>query len=312
MTSINVAAVQMRAKLGAVDENLSQAQVLAEEGFRRGAEWVILPEFFTSAVAFAPSMQNAWQPIDGPALGMMRRLARKHDGVVGGSFLARDGDDCFNAFCLVFPDGRCYRHDKDIPTLWEHCYYVGGNDDGVFETSAGTVGAAVCWELIRTQTVRRLKGRVGVVVSGSCWWDFPLPVQERHVDQQQHLLNMLREAPALMAQMLGVPVVHASHAGDFDAFVPGSEGRGYRSRYLGQTQIVSGHGEVLARMACEDGEGVVTAEVQLGHNVQPSVEIPQGFWTVEPPATTLNLMEPMRLAGQAHYARVVRPSLHTR
>ena len=35
-----------------------------------------------------------------------------------------------------------------------------------------TVGAAVCWELMRTQTVQRLRGRIDLALTGSGWWSF--------------------------------------------------------------------------------------------------------------------------------------------
>src|SRR5262245_34037181 len=115
MSNIRVAAIQMRAEVGAVASNLSRAESLVREAFRRGAQWVILPAFFTSAVALAPSMLSAWLPLEGPAPELLRRLAREHNGVVGGSFIAQSGRDCFNSFLLVFPDGQFYRHDKDLP-----------------------------------------------------------------------------------------------------------------------------------------------------------------------------------------------------
>ena len=58
---MKVAAVQMRAELGNVKSNLSTAEALVREAFRKGAKWVILPEFFPSAVAFAPNMLTAWR-----------------------------------------------------------------------------------------------------------------------------------------------------------------------------------------------------------------------------------------------------------
>src|SRR5262244_2271749 len=101
MGNIRIAAIQMRAKVGAVDRNLSHAESLVREAFRRGAKWVILPEFFTCPAAFTPSMLSAWLPLEGPALELLRKLAREHDGIVGGSFLAKSGEDCFNSFLLV-------------------------------------------------------------------------------------------------------------------------------------------------------------------------------------------------------------------
>jgi len=43
-------------------------------------------------------------------------------------------------------------------------------------------------------------------------------------------------------------------------------GRTHRfpSSYLGETQIVNGRGETLAWMSREDGEGVITADIELG------------------------------------------------
>jgi len=80
---MRVGAVQMKARLGDVEGNLRRAEGLLDEAFSRGCEMVILPEFFTSAMAFHPSMLSAALPFDGPALEMMRGAARRHDGGAG-------------------------------------------------------------------------------------------------------------------------------------------------------------------------------------------------------------------------------------
>jgi predicted amidohydrolase len=308
-SSIRVAAVQLHAEVGAVEKNLSRVQSLAREAFGRGAEWVILPEFFPSAVAFSPSMLKAWQPLDGPALQLMRGLARAHDGVVGGSFIAKSGTDCFNSFLLVFPDGKYYRHDKDLPTMWENCYYVAGSDDGVLNTELGPIGVAMCWELIRSQTPRRLKGKVGMVVGGSCWWDLRLPVPDRYVEQQQALFDLFSHAPANLARMLGVPVVHASHVGEFEGLTPGGNAEPYVSRYLGETQIVDQSGKILARMSYEDGEGVITAEITPQSNPTGDMPIPDEFWTFGLPSLAKKSWESVNEFGKKYYAHTVKPLL---
>ena len=309
MDNIRVAAIQMRAKVGDVASNLSSAESLVRAAFRQGAEWVILPEFFTSAVAFTPSMLSAWLPLEGPALDVMRRLAREHDGVVGGSFIAKSGKDCFNSFLLVFSDGQYYRHDKDLPTMWENNYYIGGSDDGALRTPAGPVGVALCWELIRSQTARRLVGKVNFVVGGSCWWDYRLPVPPKYADEQGRLRNLLRQAPSDLARRLGVPVVHASHAGEFEGLTPGKESVPYASRYLGETQITDGYGNVLARLAYEDGEGVVTADITPGRIDNELAPIPEGFWTTELPSNTLEAWDYLNSLGHDYYAKTFKPSL---
>ena len=306
---MRVAAVQMRARLGAVDENLDSAEALVRQAFARGAQLVVLPEFFPTAMAFAPAMLDAWRPLDGDVLERMRAWSREHGGVVGGSFIARSGTDCFNSFLLVFPDGRWFRHDKDVPTMWENSYSIGGSDDGVLDTPAGRVGVAMCWELIRSQTPRRLLGRVDLVVGGSCWWGAREPVPEAGAADQARLLDMLREAPARLARRLGVPVVHGSHAGEFEGLTPGRESVAYASHYLGETQIVDARGEVLARLAREDGEGVIVADVEPGVGARPLDPIPDDFWAVELPERALRAWDLLNSLGREYYASTFRPRL---
>jgi hypothetical protein len=58
--------------------------------------------------------------------------------------LCRDEDGHVrNAFFLATPDGIAGRHDKDIPTAWENCFYVGGTDDGLIELGDMTAGVVV-------------------------------------------------------------------------------------------------------------------------------------------------------------------------
>src|SRR5246127_1395156 len=212
--TIRVAAVQMTAEFANVDTNLAKAERLVRVAFERGANWVILPELFSSGNAFHPEMATATRAIDGPPAELLRDLAREGDATVGGSFLAwRDGN-VYNSFVLALPDGSTHRHDKDDPTFWENCYYIGGNDDGVLPTPQGDVGAVLCWEFIRSRTAARLKDRVAMVVGGSGWW------QESDAtppDTPSKKLNreVMEVTPGRFAKMLGVPVVHAAHAGSF-------------------------------------------------------------------------------------------------
>ncbi|MFN0041097.1 MAG: carbon-nitrogen hydrolase family protein [Burkholderiales bacterium] len=309
---LRVAAVQLRLELGSVSRNLAQAEALSGEAFTKGAEWVILPEFFPSGVAYSEKMHSAWLPIDGPALELMRRQARKYGGVVGGSFIAKSGTDCFNSFLLVFPNGQYYRHDKDIPTMWENCYYIGGEDDGVLPTPIGPIGVAMCWEMIRSQTLRRLKGRVSFVVGGSCWWDLAFPVPDKYRDQQLRLVQILKDAPSSLAEMLGVPFVHASQVGEFEGTTPGEKASIYASRYLGESQIVDGGGNVLARMSADDGEGVIAATIDRNSSALPTRQIPQGFWTVDLPPIAQRSWDFVNEFGKKYYTNEFKRVLETR
>jgi N-carbamoylputrescine amidase len=301
---MKVAAVQMTARLADVEANLKRAEQLLDQAFGKGCEMVILPEFFTSAVGFHPHMLKVSRPFEGPVLEMMLGAARRHNGYVGGSFIASRGGDNYNTFVLAFPSGDYATHDKDQPTMWENCYYIGGSDDGILETPLGPVGAGLCWELVRTRTVHRLRGRVDLLVGGSCWWTVPdksIPIPGKASAHSRNQ-RIMRETPVHMARMLGVPVVHAAHAQDLECRMPLLPGLPYRSNYLGETMIVDATGKVLARLSREDGEGIATAEIEPGRTT-PAEDPPDGFWIPKLPWLISMVWVYQNLHGRWYYKR---------
>ena len=73
----------------------------------------------------------------------------------------------------------------------------------------------------------------------------------------------------------------------------------YVSRYLGETQITDGDGRVLARMTCEDGEGVITADITPGKVAGERAPIPENFWTGELPSMAAKAWEHLNPARTA-------------
>jgi deaminated glutathione amidase len=78
---MKVAAVQLEPALGDVAENLRRCEALADEAGRRGAEWIVLPEFFSTGMAFLDRIADASLPPDGAATQLMLALARRHAAV---------------------------------------------------------------------------------------------------------------------------------------------------------------------------------------------------------------------------------------
>lgn len=307
---MKVAAVQMKAELADVDANLKKARSLADQAFRSGAQWVILPEFFTSAVGFSKKMLHAAQFLDGPAMAMLKQTAKTHNGIIGGSYIAWHGEDCYNTFILAMPDGKTYLHNKDLPTMWENCYYVGGSDAGIIDTPDLSVGVSLCWEFIRSQTPRRLAGKVDLVVGGSCWWTLPkkwLPGFPKSLHNKN--LDVMKTTVPKFAKMLGVPVMHAAHAGDINCSLPLLPGFPYESYFLGETQIVDGTGKQLAHMSAEDGDGFVTADIDVTRKIFESEPIPDRFWIPELPLQFKLLWAYQNWHGKNYYKRTFRPAM---
>jgi hypothetical protein len=135
------------------------------------------------------------------------------------------------------------------------------------------------------------------------------PVLPQFADDQARLRNYLRQAPGELARRLGVPVVHAAQAGEFEGLTPGNETLPFVSRFLGETQITDGHGNVLARLAYEDGEGVVTADITPGRVEGDVAPTPESFWTVALPANTLKAWDNLNRLGRDYYATTFHPLL---
>ena len=310
-SSIRVAAVQMTPELANVEANLVQAEHLTRQAFKTDARWVILPELFTSGIAFHPEMAKAVRAVDGAPTQFLRQMARQGQAYVGGSFLAwRDGN-AYNSFVLALPDGTTLRHDKDYPSLWENCYYVGGRDDGILSTPDGSVGAALCYEFCRTGTAARLKGKVGLVVGGSCWWGLE-DTAPQNDPMRKWLLETLQATPGRFARLLGVPVVFASHAGRFEGLAWPGKSVPFPSSYLGEARIVNGEGETVARRSLEEGAGVITADITVGEVPGERRPLPDRFWIPEMPAEEISESRAQLQSGHQYYLSHTLPYLKKR
>jgi predicted amidohydrolase len=278
---MKVAAIQLQPVVADIAENLRRCRKLGDEAGAAGAEWIVLPEFFTTGMGFVDAMADTAMPADGAGLQLLQELARRHGATVGGSFICRDDDGHNrNAWFLVGPDGSVLgRHDKDLPTMWENSFYREGDDDGLIDVGGMPVGAAVCWEFMRTQTVRRLRGRVDMLVGGSAWWSIP-PWPPATLTRRLEAANSRTATGAgpAMARALGVPVVHAAMCGPVSCALPWMPGITYSGHYEGGASITDARGGVLAYRGTRDGAGFVIADVDPGR-IAPTLDVgEEGFW----------------------------------
>jgi predicted amidohydrolase len=308
---VRAAAIQMDTVVADVAANLDACERLGDAAAADGADWILLPEFFTTGIAFREELADAALAPDGAATDLLRDLATRHGATVGGSFLCRDDDGHVrNAFLLVGPDGQVLgRHDKDLPTMWENAFYVGGDDDGVIQAGELVAGAAVCWELMRSQTVRRLRGRVDVVVGGSCWWSVP-PWPPQALTRRLESSNAATAGIVAerFARLVGAPVVHAAHTGSFECPSPWMPR--YRGYFEGGAVIADADGRVLARRDRDEGEGFAIADVTPGRR-RALDEVPGRFWLHSRGPAAATAWTVQRLHGRRWYERHVahRPPL---
>ncbi len=306
---VRVAAVQMDGRVADIGYNLEQARRLSERAFSSGARIVALPEFFTTPVCFDERLNDCALEPGNEAVNLLTELAGRYGGYIGGSMLLRKGADVFNTYVFAQPDGKLFTHDKDIPTMWESAFYTGGHDDGVFKSDIGALGCAVCWELIRTQTVKRLRGRINFAITGSNWWraaaNWPPALLRRLIDVSND--KLAATSTVNFAKLLGVPVIHAGQAGSFDGrflLFPGSTlSVPYSSSFVGETKIVDSDGTVVAALNRSDGANTVSADLLLQPRPPGRTLDETSFWIPKLSAAHLFFWQQQNYCGGRYYRR---------
>ncbi len=341
--TLRAAAIQLQPELGNVDANLEKSSRLVQQAISAGAVCIVLPEFFTSGITFDDSMLAAHGPLRGAPMRLLKELAMEGGATVGGSFLAESNGHVFNTFVMALPDGQVFTHDKDFPSgPIEHAYYAGGEDtafvsvlrdhgvavrgdaiparegnnpDGLFASPEMRVGVALCWEMIRHRTIARLLGNVDLVLAGSAWMQidpdvgFPGLSREEILALNVTLLTMLRQAPVRVAELLGVPVIHANLVGPIRAHKLFDQAADFVSHFAGESQIVAAGGKTLASRPSSAGEGVVVADIRL-ERATPKAARTEEFWIPELPPILRELWYGQGAVGREYYLHTAVPHRH--
>ena len=299
-----VVAVQLRPRLWDLDANLRHiADVVGLAVREHDPDMVFLPEVCATPNLSHRRMHDLVRPFDGPALELYQRLAREHGCVVGGGALTIRGGDARNTYFTCEPGGAVHAHDKDQPSMWENHVYGPGDDEGVATLADGAIGVANGFEWLRARTAARLRGRVRLVAGGMCFPSYPSwRLTRRYFWQREHgsMLDLARETPGRMARVVGAPAVHPSLVGDLTMETPFARAIPWPTIFVGETIIADRDGSILQRLAYEDGEGWVCADLDW---VEPTPldPVPDRFWMTTLPFSTQAVWHLCNPAGRARY-----------
>jgi predicted amidohydrolase len=262
--TVKVAAVQMTSGLE-VAGNLQRARELLEMAASRGAKLAVLPENFAlMARRERDKREIAEADGEGPIQSMLSTAARDLGlTVVGGTMpLKIPGEERVAPASLVYgPDGRRIgRYDKihlfdvNVPDAGEsHRESAGmapGRSIGVFDTPAGRIGVAVCYDLRFPELFRRMseQGADYFVVSAA----FTVPTGKAHWD----LLLRARAVENLCHLVVSAQV--------------GQHPNG-RATY-GHSMVVDCWGGIVDVLP--EGEGVAVGDVDLARQARVRREFP--------------------------------------
>lgn len=108
---------------------------------------IILPEVFTTG--FCASARQYAEAIGGRAYQWMQAQAAKHQAVVTGSLVVKEGDTYFNRMVWMRPDGTYAEYDKRhlFRMAGEHTRYAMGSTRLLVELKGWRILPLICYDL---------------------------------------------------------------------------------------------------------------------------------------------------------------------
>ena len=160
LSKYRVAAVQMDAVPGAIEQNRDHAAQLATEAIARGARLIVLPEL--TDIDMVENAREQATPAPGPFTAPFESLAQRHGVHIVVGMARRDGDSLYNSAVFVGPGGIIGIYDKvhvwagdwdvakgdwaeDVRRIEPH-NYLPGNEFRAFSIDGISVGALICYD----------------------------------------------------------------------------------------------------------------------------------------------------------------------
>ncbi len=173
------------------DANLSRGLQALEEAARRGAGLVVYPElaftrFFPQHRLSGDRFRHA-ETIPGPTTDAFCAAARRLGVTVVVNLFERDGSEAYDSSPVIDADGTLLgvtrmMHITQYEGFWEQDYYTPG-DRGtpVYDTAAGRVGVAICYDRHYPEVMRAFglqSADVVVVPQAGATGEWPEGLQE--------------------------------------------------------------------------------------------------------------------------------------
>ncbi|MGP0062838.1 MAG: carbon-nitrogen hydrolase family protein [Isosphaeraceae bacterium] len=217
---ITVAAVQMPSEPRQVADNVARADALLAEAHRSDAVLAVLPELFNTGYGLISDFAPYAEGIDGPTIRHMSRRSRQWRMGIAGGFVEREGRHLYDALALGLPDGSVHVYRKRHLVFWEPFRFRRGRSPLVVRTPWGTIGLAICADMIQRPVWDDYRGRIDLAVIAAASPEFSC----RHTQRGHWLFGGLGPLPAAIpakvARDLEVPVIFANQCGATQTTIP--------------------------------------------------------------------------------------------
>ncbi|MEI6947576.1 amidohydrolase [Paraflavisolibacter sp. H34] len=108
---------------------------------------VVLPEMFSTGFSMKPA--ELAEPMDGPTVRWMKRLANERRVVLAGSLIVEEDKKYYNRFVWMLPNGRYGRYNKRhlFAYAGEHEHYTPGNERFIASVNGWKINLMICYDL---------------------------------------------------------------------------------------------------------------------------------------------------------------------
>lgn len=251
------------------DANLDKAADRVREAARDGAQVICLPELFRAQYFCQRediTLFDLAEPIPGPSTERLSAVAREEKVVVIASLFERRAAGLYhNTAAVLERDGSIsglYRkmHIPDDPLYYEKFYFAPG-DLGfrAFDTSAGKIGALVCWDQWYPEGARltALQGANTLFYPTAIAWH---PAEKAEFGEAQYSAWQTIQRAHAIAN--GVYVAAVNRVGHENGDVRGNRVEGPGLEFWGGSFLADPFGRVIAR-AAHNKEETLIGEIDL-------------------------------------------------
>ena len=262
-----------------------KAASLVREAAAHGAKLIAFPEVFVPGYPYwnwitDPVTGSAWFEklvrasvlVPGPEIDIVRKAARDSDCYVVLGVNERSPISLgaiYNTLVFIGPDGGLLgKHRKLVPTWAEKLTWTGGDGSSlkVYETAIGPLGGLACGENTNTLARFTLLGQ-GELVHVASYISLPVAPPDYDMAEAIKLRAIAHSFEGKIFTIVSCSTVSDEIIAAMETVVPDARARLQRksSAFSG---VIGPDGRVVGEPLIDD-EGIVYAEIDLSHCIQP-------------------------------------------
>ncbi len=251
-TSLRIALVSMKHKLGDVAFNLERHRMWLERCLETGAQFIGFPEFSLTGWVYEPTQALS---LDAGPLEEIASWAKRYGVFVGTCLVERCGGELFNTAVIYGPGGRVGAMRKINLIRKEAEHYASGRAFDLFEVAGCRMGIATCADATRYEMIHVLSLRGAEVIFAP-----HANTLGAYGNSPGGWLRWRLERWPLFARDSRVVIAGVNNAGRFEEGVRGEE----VTNYCGGGAVMDWEGRVVAKAAVRSKrECMIVADLDL-------------------------------------------------